>query len=203
MTDQPRDLNNKGRDTEQRAQYPPIKTDEDQDSSPGASTPRTMASTVTLPSIHDQYHFGGAGADRERERDGGRGPGSRGGSSYSSSPNAVNGYPPPPGRQSYLPPLQPPTNPRSPTYPPDPRDDHYRQGPAAAPYHPGQYYGAYGPGGPQAGPYGPYGGLPPPNGYAAATIVPIPQAAPRQRTSIACKYCRKRKVGKRSIADSG
>ncbi|EXK24336.1 hypothetical protein FOMG_18927 [Fusarium oxysporum f. sp. melonis 26406] len=131
-----------------------------------------------------------------------------------SSPNAVNGNPPP-GHQSppskpqqYLPPLQPQSDPRSSAYPPAPPDQRgaycndrrppYRQ----EAYSRDPYY-TYCRGQP------PPSRPPPPNGllgyrYIAADVdgyppirhgssPPLAQAAPRQRASIACRYCRKKK----------
>lgn len=158
------------------------------------SSRASMATSVTLPSIHDPRSSGySAGAQP---------PGGRG---YPhdpryASPNAVNGYPPPPGGQSgsYLPPMQAQQDPRAQAYPqPDPRGPYYddRRGPHPdAAYGPDAYYYRGPPGAPpngypraHPGPYGPeyaqVGGAP-----------PMAQAAPRQRTSIACRYCRKRKV---------
>ena len=153
-------------------------------------------STITLPPIQDQYGAGPYGAPPPRG--GGYPPDPRAGNAYGASPNSVNGYGPPSNQPPYLPPLQPHGDPRSPTYPSAPRDEYYRPPPPPQggqyqePYYAGYNRGpppppGYGP----PGPYGPHhydynarGGGPP----------PMPQAAPRQRTSIACKYCRKRKV---------
>ncbi|KAH6607237.1 zn2-c6 fungal-type dna-binding domain, partial [Trichoderma cornu-damae] len=156
-----------------------------------------MATSVTLPSIHDP-------------RPSGYGPPPPAGRGYSlgdprfASPNAVNGYPPPPGSQqqpaAYLPPLQPQADPRSAYPPPEPRGPFYddRRPPPHPAYH-DQYASEY---------Y--YRGLPqshhngfphdyprPPPGYAQEYGQPgieRPREAPRQRTSIACRYCRKRKI---------
>ncbi|EXK25609.1 hypothetical protein FOMG_17738 [Fusarium oxysporum f. sp. melonis 26406] len=130
------------------------------------------------------------------------------------SPNAVNGNPPPshqppPSKpQQYLPPLQPQSDPRSSAYPPPPPDQRgaycndrrppYRQ----EAYSRDPYY-TYCLGQP------PSSRPPPPNGllgyrYIAADVSgyppirhgsspPLAQAAPRQRASIACSYCRKKK----------
>ena len=123
------------------------------------------------------------------------------------SPSAVNSYPPPPpppGQQppsSYLSPPQQHLDPhggqgyRSPDpYPPsrqqpspyaqEPQYRHadpyyYQQKPQGPPGPPSAYYHQR----PYAQEFGPPRGGP-----------QVPQAAPRQRTSIACKYCRKRKV---------
>ncbi|PTB70407.1 hypothetical protein BBK36DRAFT_1174165 [Trichoderma citrinoviride] len=157
----------------------------------------TMATSVTLPSIHDS-------------RPSGYGPPLPAGRGYVSdpryaSPNAVNGYPPPPGSQqqpaAYLPPLQPQSDPRSAYPPPEPRGAYYddRRPPPPHPAYHDQYSTDY---------Y--YRGLPqghhngyahdyarPPPGYAQDYGQPgmeRPREAPRQRTSIACRYCRKRKI---------
>ncbi|PHH68797.1 hypothetical protein CDD80_7236 [Ophiocordyceps camponoti-rufipedis] len=121
-----------------------------------------------------------------------------------SSPAAVNGYPPPAAQQpssstTYLPPLQAsPTDARSPIYPPPPEqrtpylDDRRPPGPYGAE----AFYFR----GPPSGPVPPNGYPRPPQGpyqeYAqqAAGAPAMAQAAPRQRTSIACRYCRKRKI---------
>ncbi|SCO54682.1 uncharacterized protein FFNC_15624 [Fusarium fujikuroi] len=130
------------------------------------------------------------------------------------SPNAVNGYPPPghqppPGQvQQYPPPLQPQSDPRSSAYllpAPDQRGAHCDD--RRPPYRQGAY---------NTDPnYAPYRRQPPPpgplplNGHPAyrhipagvceypvghGSAPPLTQAAPRQRTSIACRHCRKRKI---------
>ncbi|KAF7531819.1 hypothetical protein G7Z17_g13698 [Cylindrodendrum hubeiense] len=189
-----------------RPQYPPPPPDNAQ--RPSEAPPASMAASVSLPSIHDSRSYGPPPSAPGR----GYPPDPR----YA-SPNAVNGYPPPgqqappPGQQQppYLPPLQPQTDPRSPAYPPpDQRggyyDDRRPPGPGYGqePYSSDPYYAYRG-----QPPQGP----PPPNGYRdyrahlASGVYEYPpggpgaapqltQAAPRQRTSIACRYCRKRKV---------
>ncbi|KAG9254128.1 uncharacterized protein F5Z01DRAFT_118278 [Emericellopsis atlantica] len=181
-----------------QSQYPPppdaVQRTADDQARPGMAAP-----SVSLPSMHDPRAPGY-----------GPPPGSHG---YPSdhryaSPSTTNGYPPPPpppGQQppgSYLPPPQQHPDPRAgqgyrapEPYPPgrqqpgpygqEPQYRHpdpyyYQQQPPGAPgppppayYHQGPYPQEYGP--PQGGPQ-------------------MPQAAPRQRTSIACKYCRKRKI---------
>ncbi|KHO00367.1 Zn(2)-C6 fungal-type DNA-binding domain protein [Metarhizium album ARSEF 1941] len=163
-----------------------------------------MAASVTLPSIHDPRSSPyGAPAPPS----GGRG--------YAhdpryASPNAVNGYPPPPSGQqppsSYLPPMQS-QDPRGSAYHPA----EHRLGPyfddRRGPSHP---EGAYGqdayfyrppPGAPPNGYPRPHPGAYGPE-YAQPGNAPpqMAQAAPRQRTSIACRYCRKRKVCSSSIS---
>ncbi|KAH7358630.1 hypothetical protein B0T11DRAFT_330397 [Plectosphaerella cucumerina] len=175
-----------------------------------------MAAPVTLPAIQDpygqhqqqqqQYARGYPPTDRDP-----RGPEPRP-PHYNASPSSVNGYPPPPPGghpQSQLPPMQHP-GPRSPGYPPqDGRDDYYRSRQPPPPHYPDPYHPDYRHGGPPAQParYPEYGqpppqryeyGPPPPGGpprwdYGQGAV-PMPQAAPRQRTSIACRYCRKRKI---------
>ncbi|EEU47102.1 uncharacterized protein NECHADRAFT_36533 [Fusarium vanettenii 77-13-4] len=170
--------------------------------------PATMAASVTLPSIHDPRSYGPPAAAPPR--------GYPSDPRYA-SPNAVNGYPPPGGQQPppgqqqqpYLPPLQPQSDPRSSAYPPPPQDQRggyyddrrpaYGQEPYPQdPYYAHSYY--------RQPPPGP----PPPNGHQnyrnlAGGVYEYPQvgpgnppqltqAAPRQRTSIACRYCRKRKI---------
>ncbi|OLN86105.1 hypothetical protein CCHL11_05216 [Colletotrichum chlorophyti] len=125
-------------------------------------------------------------------------------SSYNASPNSVNGYPaPPPGpHQTQLPPLQPPGDPRSPTYGPPPGDDYYR-GRQPPSQHGDPYYQDYYRQGPPPqgrypeypqGPGGPRYDYPAPRYYDGQGAPQLQQAAPRQRTSIACRYCRKRKI---------
>ncbi|GJD03844.1 C6 transcription factor [Colletotrichum higginsianum] len=170
-----------------------------------------MAAPVTLPSIQDPHGaYGQPAYPRSYPPDPRGDPRA---SNYSASPNSVNGYPPPQpgGHPPQLPPLQPPGDPRSPTYPPPPdaRDDYYRSRQPPPPQYGGDPYyqdyhnrqgppppGRY-PDYPPPGPGGPRYDYPPgaprydygPGGPA------MQQAAPRQRTSIACRYCRKRKVG--------
>jgi hypothetical protein len=206
MTDQPRDLRelpNRAREHEKQSEYPPPPGEEERDRQGEPTSRANMATTITLPSIHEQYpgQYGPPSAHRASYAGDPRASGA-----YSASPNSANGYPPPPGRTTYLPPLQPPADPRSPTYAPNPRDEYFRgqQPPPPGQYHQDQYYNSYNQGGPPpAGGYGPPSayGAPQPGGYAdypgrvaGAVPPPIQQAAPRQRTSIACKYCRKRKV---------
>ncbi|KAK4077451.1 transcriptional regulator family: Fungal Specific TF [Trichoderma aggressivum f. europaeum] len=167
----------------------------DTDRSPHSRT--TMATSVTLPSIHDP-------------RPSGYGPPPPAGRGYVSdpryeSPNAVNGYPPPPGSQqqpaSYLPPLQPQADMRSAYPPPEPpRGAYYddRRPPPHPAYH-DQYASEYYY---RGLPQGHHNGYPhdysrPPPAYAQDYGQPgmeRPREAPRQRTSIACRYCRKRKI---------
>ncbi|KAI9163588.1 hypothetical protein HJFPF1_05206 [Paramyrothecium foliicola] len=207
------DYSQQGRPEEGRAQPP-----SHYQHPPGADPPRpneaprgTMAASVTLPSIHDPRAAAPYGAPPH--------PAARG---YApdpryASPNAVNGYPAPGAQQApptYLPPLQPQSDPRSPGYAPqDQRGGYYdeRRPPPPPQYHEqypqDPYYGRPPPQGPPMPPNGyprDYRGPPPPPGVYYGQEYPPPgpggvpatmaQAAPRQRTSIACRYCRKRKI---------
>ncbi|KAF7563850.1 hypothetical protein G7046_g270 [Stylonectria norvegica] len=111
----------------------------------------------------------------------------------------------PPGQQppAYLPPFRTQPEPRSPAYPsPDPRGYYDDRRPAPysqEQYPPDAYYGYRGPSGPPPAGYRDYrapyaSGVYeyPPGGPGSAPQ--LTQAAPRQRTSIACRYCRKRKI---------
>ncbi|OAQ60628.1 C6 transcription factor [Pochonia chlamydosporia 170] len=178
----------------QLSRHHPSSADEPRASSD--SSRATMAASVTLPSIHDP-RSSGYGA-----------PPPSGGRGYShdpryASPNAVNGYPPPPGGQqppaSYLPPMQS-QDPRGAPYPPpDHRGSYYddRRGPPHpdAAYAQDAYFYRGPPGAPPNGYPRPHPGAYGPE-YAQAGNAPpaMAQAAPRQRTSIACRYCRKRKI---------
>ncbi|POR35081.1 Uncharacterized protein TPAR_04741 [Tolypocladium paradoxum] len=195
---------------------PPPSAEEHHQPRRSAEAPRpSMAAAVTLPSIHEARAPAGYGSQAPPPPPSGRGYAHD--PRYAASPNAVNGYPPPSAGQqppsTYLPPLQTnPGDPRSPAYPPpDQRGGYYddRRPPPGQyppephhPHHPPQQYAGEG--------YyyrGPPPGAVPPNGYArppqgayqeypqAAGGAPgMAQAAPRQRTSIACRYCRKRKI---------
>ncbi|KAI1633422.1 hypothetical protein F4809DRAFT_644444 [Biscogniauxia mediterranea] len=166
-----------------------------------------MASgSVTLPSIQDPNSVYGPSASRAWDPRA---------SSYGQSPGSTNGYPPPPGSvhapqgSSYTPPAgsaypPPPGSSHQPYLPPvqahaqDPRAN-YSTDPRAQQYYPaprppsysgsGQYDYAYRP---ERGPPGAY----PPEfargGQAGPSV--MQQSAPRQRTSIACRYCRRRKI---------
>ncbi|KAK7221665.1 hypothetical protein V2G26_009668 [Clonostachys chloroleuca] len=202
-------------DDRYRQDHPPHSRPEDRQSQhhsqshypPSAeSTPRpsdgqrvnSMAASITLPPMQD-HRTGGYGPPPHPQ-----------GYSYPSdpryaSPNATNGYPPPPGQSGYLPPPQQQSDPRAPSY--RPPEHHYQGRPPPSyshdPHYPppqDYYYRQQAQGPPPAPshyPYGPPGGAPlhhyPPE-YAQAQAPPMAQAAPRQRTSIACKYCRKRKI---------
>ncbi|TDZ15413.1 putative transcriptional regulatory protein [Colletotrichum sidae] len=173
-----------------------------------------MAAPVTLPSISDHHgNYGPPAYSRSYPPH----PDARGdpradprAGSYTASPNSVNGYPPPQpgGHQPQLPPLQqhPAADPRSPSYPPPP-DDYYARRQPPPPQYGDPYYQDYHnrqPPPPQ-GRYPDYPPAPPgaprydyPPGAPRYDYGPgaptLQQAAPRQRTSIACRYCRKRKI---------
>lgn len=165
------------------------------------------AAAVTLPAMHDSRGYGPPPAQ---------------GHSYPQpdaryeSPSTMNGYPPPPGQQPppYLPsgsqqqnpqpqqppPQQQPPPPPSSAYPaPDPNgrrpggpypqdrqyptpEQYYYRAPAGQAPLPQDHYGRD------------YRGPIFTQEYAQHPPPQMAQAAPRQRTSIACKYCRKRKV---------
>ncbi|KAJ4079231.1 hypothetical protein NW761_011480 [Fusarium oxysporum] len=192
-------------DTHSRPQshYPPPP---DTAQRPSDAPPSSMATSVTLPSIHDSRGYGPPPAAPGR--------GYPADPRYA-SPNAVNGYPPPGHQppagqpQQYLPPLQPQSDPRSSAYPPPPPDqrggyyDDRRPPYGQEAYSTDPYYAYYRGQPPPPGP-------PPPNGHPGyrhipagvyeyppvghGSAPPLTQAAPRQRTSIACRYCRKRKI---------
>ncbi|KAI2619691.1 hypothetical protein GGR54DRAFT_640014 [Hypoxylon sp. NC1633] len=159
--------------------------------------------TVRLPSIQDPH---GTYAPP-----GGRGWGDGRTSGYGPSPNSTNGYPPPPNNAhappstsysppagggayppgpgsnhpSYLPPVHAPASDPRANYPPDPRASPYFSGYSA----PNSFDYPYRPDRGAPGAYPPEyarGGHPNP-----AVLAP---SAPRQRTSIACRYCRRRKI---------
>ncbi|KAK0633731.1 hypothetical protein B0T14DRAFT_80048 [Immersiella caudata] len=194
--------------------YPPPPEEEDR----RAHQQPPPAPNMTLPSF--RYPPSGQGyAPEQRYQDAGYPadprypPDSRYDSraNWSESPTNQNGYSaPPPGRYDPPPPPPPqPTGDRS-RYdrPPEGRGyDRYAERPpypdsyyAAPPPPPAARGGGYAPPDPyyryqQPGPYPGYhdyqrGG---PNAPPTAAAQPQ-QAAPRQRTSIACRYCRKRKI---------
>ncbi|PHH68127.1 hypothetical protein CDD82_822 [Ophiocordyceps australis] len=176
----------------------------------------TMATTVGLPSMQDSRGYASPVAPQPPPPPHGQTPGARPpyphDARYIASPNAANGYPSPSpsaGQQTpstFLPPLQPGLpDPRSPAYPPPPdqRGNYYedRRPPQYPDHHQAQQYPeAYFYRGAPAGPVPPNGYPRPPQpaypDYGQSTGAPpaMSQAAPRQRTSIACRYCRKRKI---------
>jgi hypothetical protein len=192
--------------SDQRESQYPLPPGEEEDRARGIPyhpRPPMAAGAVTLPSIQDPNGPYGPPAGRAWDPRA---------ANYGASPNSANGYPPPgsaPSHQSsysppassypppagsqYLPPVQPHPSDSMSSYPPqDPRGPHYyasqRSMPPASyppesygyPYRqdrgPHSYHADYAQGGP---------------GPAA---MQHQQAAPRQRTSIACRYCRRRKV---------
>ncbi|KAL2758358.1 hypothetical protein ACRALDRAFT_2040562 [Sodiomyces alcalophilus JCM 7366] len=176
---------------------------------------QAMAAPVTLPAMQDHYsqHQYQRGTQPPPDPRVDPRVDSRTGT-YAASPNSANGYPPPPpsgGPPTQLPPLQGP-GPRSPSYAaPDPRDSYYQNRQPATHYseaYPPDYHRQAGPPPPPPARYPEYGQpaappgarydypphAPPPRWEYAQNPVPMPQAAPRQRTSIACRYCRKRKI---------
>ncbi|GAP89921.2 putative Zn -C6 fungal-type DNA-binding domain protein [Rosellinia necatrix] len=200
------------------SQYPPIPGEEDERSRAIPHHPRSqMASgAVTLPSIQDRPDIYGPPSARSWD--------SRA-SGYGPSPASTNGYPPPPGgvsvpsgssyspagsgggfptpgglHQPYpLPPVQSPAqDPRS-GYPQDPRSQGYyvAQAPGSFPGANVYEYGYRGDRGP--GSYTPEYAR---GGPAAGAVISHGQSAPRQRTSIACKYCRRRKIRCSGYANS-
>ncbi|KAI1080490.1 hypothetical protein F5B20DRAFT_99551 [Whalleya microplaca] len=170
---------------------------------PYHSRPQMATSSMTLPSIQDPHGapgpYGGRAWDPRA-------------SAYGNSPSSTNGYPPPPssahappstgysppssgsaypppgsGNQAYLPPVQS-QDPRA-NYPQDPRAAYYSPQAsmtynAASPY---DY--AYRPDRGAPGAYPPEFAR---SGSVGAGV--MQQSAPRQRTSIACRYCRRRKI---------
>ena len=186
-------------DQNDESQYPPPPGEEDERSRSIAyhSRPQMASGAVTLPSIQDPR--GGYPAQ------GGQGWDPRSSGSYGTSPSSSNGYPteassshqgsyspagssgyaPPHG---YLPPVQPSPQDARGSYPPDPRGPQYYSPGRPAPYGANAGYDfAYRP---DRGPPGQY---PPDYGRVGQQV--MQPSAPRQRTSIACKYCRRRKVG--------
>ncbi|KAK8073915.1 Zn(2)-C6 fungal-type DNA-binding domain protein [Apiospora phragmitis] len=181
-------------DQHDESQYPPPPGEEDERSRPIAYHPRPqMASgAVILPSIQDPRGY---------PTQGGQGWDPRGSGSYGTSPSSSNGYPaesssshqgsyspagsggyaPPHG---YLPPVQPsPQDARS-SYPPDPRGPQYYSAGRPAPYSANTAYNfAYQP---ERGPPSQY-----PSDYSRVGQQVMQPSAPRQRTSIACRYCRR------------
>ncbi|KAK0725726.1 hypothetical protein B0H67DRAFT_642106 [Lasiosphaeris hirsuta] len=182
--------------------YPPPPEDEDDRRPPYQQPPPGAQGGMTLPSL--QYPApGGTGYAPEPQRY----PEQRYASSdqryppdqrswSSESPTNPNGYPPPPSDPRYqLPPVHAPQD-RA-RYDDRRQYDERRQYDDRRQYNDQYYQG-------QPSPYAyryPPGAAYPPYDYARAganappPAVPQPQqAAPRQRTSIACRYCRKRKI---------
>ncbi|KAI0487398.1 hypothetical protein F4859DRAFT_464810 [Xylaria cf. heliscus] len=202
------------------SQYPPIPGEEDERSRaiPHHSRPQMASGAVTLPSIQDRPEMYGAPVARNWDPRA---------SAYSQSPSSTSGYPPPPngvpvppstsyspagGGSAYpppggphpqysLPPVQAHTQDPRNSYPPDPRTQ--------------AYYGAQAPGSYNGGgnvyEYSYRQDRGPPSSYtpeytrggpAGSAVIAHGQSAPRQRTSIACKYCRRRKIRCSGYANS-
>ncbi|KAI1339252.1 hypothetical protein F5Y15DRAFT_82993 [Xylariaceae sp. FL0016] len=171
------------------SRYPPVPGEEEDrhnknNTNNNSQTRPPMASgTVTLPSIQDPRGYGG----------------------YGPSPSSANGYPPPvyspsgasgsypppaaPNHPTYLPPVQASSPDPRMNYP-DPRSQPYYSSPAPSSYNGAASYDyTYQQGRPAPGAYpADYSRGGPPGGQV------MQQSAPRQRTSIACKYCRRRKI---------
>lgn len=175
--------------------YPPQSNEWEDRRPPPFHLPPMAQPTVTLPPIHGIYQQAYApqpGPSNPPPVDPRLAPSNY---AHAPSPTSGNGHgPPPPG--------------------PPP------QGAPYPPYHgppPGGPHGGPPPGGPPPGPYADYYAMhrppaypaPPPNGYGPYQGYPAgpygeyvqghpqqQQIAPRQRTSIACRYCRKRKVSR-------
>lgn len=192
------------------SQYPPVPGEEDERSRPIPlhSRPLSQMASVTLPSIQDRPEmYGSPGARSWDPRASGYGPSPTSTSGYPPPPGSVpvppgtsyspavggSAYPPPGGPAPYsLPPVQSHgQDPRS-SYPPDPRSQAYYAAQAPGSFSGGGNVYEYG--------YRQDRGPPPyaqeyaRGGPAGSAVIAHGQSAPRQRTSIACKYCRRRKV---------
>ncbi|KAI0434808.1 hypothetical protein F5Y09DRAFT_189187 [Xylaria sp. FL1042] len=202
------------------SQYPPVPGEEDERlrAIPHHARPQMASSTVTLPSIQDRPDMYGPPSSRSWD------PRSSG---YGPSPTPTNGYPPPSGvpappgpsyspagstnsaypppgapHQPYsLPPVQPHAqDPRS-SYPSDPRAQAYFAAQSTGPFNGGANAYDYG----YRQDRGPPGSYTPEyarGGPAVGAVISHGQSAPRQRTSIACKYCRRRKIRCSGYANS-
>ncbi|KAI1378909.1 hypothetical protein F4677DRAFT_442640 [Hypoxylon crocopeplum] len=191
-----------GHDQNDESQYPPVPGEEDDRARaiPYHSRPQMATGTVRLPSIQDPHGAYAPPSGRSWDPRA---------SGYGPSPSSTNGYAPPPSsahappstgysppsagnaypapvssRPSYLPPVNAPApDPRT-TYA-DPRASPYFSGYSA----PNPYEFAY------RTDHGSAGGYHPEyvrGGHGGAAV--MQQSAPRQRTSIACRYCRRRKI---------
>ncbi|KAH8780028.1 hypothetical protein F5883DRAFT_194354 [Diaporthe sp. PMI_573] len=180
MSDQDGGRGHPAREAQESAYPPPPGEEDDRSRASYHHLPPPPQATVTLPPIHDAHPAYGASRYPPPPD-----PRTRG--TYSASPTGgPNGYPAPPGGLYNLPPVQAPQDQRH--YGVEPRDYYSRGGsfpphPQPEPYN----YGGYRP--PSGPPYGAY-----PPEYARGPGGAAQQAAPRQRTSIACRYCRKRKI---------
>ncbi|KAI0403583.1 hypothetical protein F4802DRAFT_286977 [Xylaria palmicola] len=193
------------------SQYPPIPGEEDERPSSGSYYPRPPMSSgiVTLPSIQDRPDMYGPPSSRSWDPRG---------STYSPSPTSAHRYPPPPGGvpppsgacyspagngNAYPPPAGPSPYSLPPVQPlaQDPRSG-YHPDARAQPYYAPPNHGSFN-GGASAYEYGyrqdrgptvPYAPEYARSGPVGGAVISHGQSAPRQRTSIACKYCRRRKI---------
>ncbi|KAI0447176.1 hypothetical protein F4803DRAFT_356373 [Xylaria telfairii] len=197
------------------SQYPPVPGEEDERSRaiPHHSRPQSQMASVTLPSIQDRPEiYGSPGARSWDPRASGYGPSPTSTSGYPPPPGSVpvppgtsyspsvgsNAYPPPGGPPYPLPPVQPHgQDPRS-SYPPDPRSQAYYGTQAPASF-PNVYEYGYRQ---DRGPPPSYAQEYARSGPAGSAVITHGQSAPRQRTSIACKYCRRRKIRCSGYANS-
>jgi hypothetical protein len=178
------------RDTEE-SQYPPPPGEED-DTRPYLPP---VNRPLTLPSIQETYHSSystppPSGRGYQPQHD------ARAGGAFGPSPPNANGFQTPP---SNYPPSLPPVqaaDPRQQQY----NSDYYNQQQQQRGPYQDPYYGRYPPQGP---PHPGYGGYPDYPRVGASVAPQQQQAAPRQRTSIACRYCRKRKVRNLSLGGVG
>ncbi|KAH7029413.1 uncharacterized protein B0I36DRAFT_132386 [Microdochium trichocladiopsis] len=192
------------------------------EAAPYQTRPPMSSGAVTLPSMQDPHGLGGSAATRHWDsRSSGYGPSPSSANGYpppgtplqqppSYSPSSSTGAyaPPGPGPQQYLPPVQP--------HPQDARGSYPPQDPRSAPYYAAQQRPGMGPGPGQGPGPGPMPGAPGPGpapysggydygyrpdrhpgsygDYGRGGPQMLQQSAPRQRTSIACRYCRRRKI---------
>lgn len=159
-------------DNPQESAYPPPPGEEDE----RQRQPYQQLPPVTLPPIqHPNEPYGGGRYPPP--------PDPRAHGNYATSPTGANGYAPP-GAYPSLPPVQPPPDQR---YGVETRGYYESRGssyPVPQPPPPENFY--Y--------PHRPSSGSPYPGYEYGRPQAPQAQAAPRQRTSIACSYCRRRKV---------
>ncbi|KAI8627062.1 hypothetical protein F5Y19DRAFT_187555 [Xylariaceae sp. FL1651] len=198
------------------SQYPPIPGEENERSRAIPHHPRSqMASgAVTLPSIQDRPDMYRSSSTRSWDPRA---------SGYGPSPTSTNGYPPPVGAPAppgtnYSPSSSgsaypPPGSHSSYSLPPvqshaqDPRNS-YSTDPRAQAYYAAQASGSF-TGAANMYDYGYRQDRGPPSSYPPDYArggppggAVLQQSAPRQRTSIACKYCRRRKIRCSGYANS-
>ncbi|KAI1433672.1 hypothetical protein GGR50DRAFT_472421 [Xylaria sp. CBS 124048] len=204
--DHPRRAHLPRQDHYEGSQYPPIPSVEIE--RPRITPPQARSQpemvAVNLPSIHgrpDMYQrtwdsrnlgYGPSPAPSQGYPPPTGGASSTAGSCFSPA-GSSSAYPPPAGpHSSYpLPPVQPHVQDGRGNYP-ESRQDFYTSQPPA-------HFNGSGPGyeypyRPERGPPGPYPPDYPRGGSAGGGVISHGQSAPRQRTSIACKYCRRRKI---------